>query len=440
MSGLMAARVLHEHFEHVTLLDRDDLPQDAQARRGVPQGNHAHGLLSSGCAALERLFPGLGADLRARGAVDVKMGSELGFFTEGQRIAQADTDMTSLLLSRPLLESYLRERVRSLPNVSILHGREVVELLGSSAAIRGVLVKARNSVDAFELPADLVVDASGRSSRLGEWLERRGLVRAPEERVRIDIGYTSCTYRREPHHAGGLKGLAVAVAPPNRRSAVALAQEGDRWIVTLVGHLGEHAPATHWDMLEFSKHLPTRAVYVLLREAEPLTVPVYMRFPFSQRRHYEQLRTFPEGLLAIGDTLCSFNPSFGQGMSVAALEALQLQSCLQDQAKPLWKRMFRASARIIDTPWTIAVGADLGFPEVEGKRTALGRVLGQYVKQLRRGAIQDPKLALAFLRVAQLLDEPPALLTPSLVFRTLRSSLATPTQPAALQERESIAG
>jgi len=440
MSGLMTARVLRDHYTHVTLLDRDQLPEGVEARRGVPQGNHAHGLLASGCAAVEQLFPGIGAELRARGAIEVNIGRELGFYNEGQRITQVDSDLTTLVLSRALLESHLRERVRGMSNMAVLGGQEVVGLVGTAAAIRGVLVKPRGGHEAVHMPADLVVDATGRSSRLGEWLEDLGLPRAPEERVRVDLTYTSCVYRRTPEQARGLKGIVAAAAPPNRRTGVALAQEGERWIVTLIGYFGEHAQPSHDGMREFSRGLPSQAIYELLREAEPLTQPVQFKFPFSQRRRYEQLRAFPEGLLAVGDTHCSFNPSFGQGMSVAAMEARELQRCLQDRAAPLWKQLFQTSARIIETPWTIAVGADLGYPEVEGKRTAIGRVLGLYLRQLRRGAVHDPQLALAFLRVAQLVDEPAALLAPSVALRTLRSSFAAPSEPVRLLERESFAG
>lgn len=440
ISGLMAARVLHDQFSHVTILDRDQLPQAIAARRGVPQGNHAHGLLSSGCAALERLFPGVSAALQARGALEVKLGRELAFHNEGQRVVAHDADVRSLLLSRALLESHLRERMRALPNVSLREGAQAVGLLGTAAAIRGVLIRQPDSDAPLHLPADLVVDASGRSSRLGEWLEGLGLVRAPEARVQVDLGYTSCTYRLTPDQTAGLKGVIVSAAPPNRRCGVAFAQEGGRWIITLIGYLGEHSAATHAGMREFAAGLPSPAIHELLRKAEPSSEPVSMKFPFSQRRHYEQLQAFPEGLLAVGDTLCSFNPSFGQGMSVAALEALELQRCLQEHVQPLWKHLFRASARLIETPWTIAVGADLNYPEVEGRRTAVGRVLGMYVRQLRRGAVHDPELAIAFLRVAQLIDQPSALLTPRLAYRTLRSRLEAPGEQVSFVERESFAG
>ncbi|HKU41634.1 MAG TPA: hypothetical protein VJR89_25930 [Polyangiales bacterium] len=444
MGGLMAARVLRDHFEQVTVVDRDMLPNAVQPRKAVPQGNHAHGLLCSGRSALEGLFPGFGAELLARGAVDIEISRELRFFNEGQPIQHVASDLKSLLASRALIEGQLRERVRALPNVTIQDRCEVLSLVCTRGQVRGVRVAARDdSTPAQMIGADLVVDAMGRGSRLGGWLLGLGYARAPEERVRIELSYTSCLYRRRPGQARGYKGVVCAIAPPNRRSGLALAQEDDRWIVTLTGYLGEAAYPTHEGMREFARGLANPAVYELLCEAEPIAEPVCMRFPFSQRRHYEQLREFPEGLLAIGDTLCSFNPSFGQGMSVAAQEALVLQACLQRGDSTLWKRMFRESSKLIDTPWTIAVGADLGFPEVEGKRTLVGGLLGRYVRALRRGAVRDPQLSLAFQRVAQLVDAPSSLLTPALVARTLRANLESPALPAeAVQpaQRESFAG
>jgi 2-polyprenyl-6-methoxyphenol hydroxylase-like FAD-dependent oxidoreductase len=440
MSGLMAARVLRDHFEHVTVLERDHLPATRQVRKGVPQGNHAHGLLCSGRQALEHMFPGAVDELIAHGAIDSVLSQDVCFFNEGAALAHFPSELQTLLLSRPLLEGHLRERLQGMANVSIRDGMEAVELIATGRTVRGVRVKARGAELTHSLAAELVLDATGRGSRLSGWLEGMGFAPAPEERVRIDLRYASCVYRRRPDQAGGYKGLIAAVAPPNPRSGVVLAQEGDRWIVTLVGYLGDAPEPTHEGMREFARGLPSPAIYELLSGAEPLGEPIYMRFPFSQRRHYEQLRDFPDGLLAIGDTLCSFNPSFGQGMSVAALQALVLQSCLERGARPLWKRLFRESAKLIDTPWTIAVGADLGFPEVEGKRSLVGSLIGRYVNALRRGAVHDPKLGHAFLRVAQLLDEPSALLAPELMLRTLRASLASPKLALEGRQRESFAG
>lgn len=442
MGGLMAARVLCDHFERVTVLDRDRLPSAFEGRKGVPQGQHAHGLLCGGRLALERLFPGAVDELVAQGAIDCDIADDVRFFNEGEPLARFSSDLRTLLVSRPVLEGYVRARVRQLPQVTIHGELEAVELIAKQRVVCGVRAKARGSAElTHSLSADLVVDASGRGSRMSSWLQALGYVPAPEERVETAIRYASCTYRRRPDDAGGALGVIAAMSPPHKRAGVVLAQERDRWIVTLVGCLGEVPEWTHEGMIDFARGLPHPAIHELIHRAEPLTEPVSMRFPFSQRRRYELLKEFPAGLLALGDSLCSFNPSFGQGMSVAALEALALRDCLQHSRGPLWQQLFRKTAKVIDTPWTIAVGADLAFPEVEGKRTAVGNLIGRYVAALRRGAVRDPELAHAFLRVAQLIDEPAALLTPKLALRTLRANrMAAPQSVFNVGSRESYAG
>jgi len=442
VSGLMAASVLREHFARVTVLDRDRLPKAVEGRKGIPQGAHAHGLLCGGINAIERLFPGCVAELVAQGAIECDIANDVRFFNEGEPLARFASDLRSLLVSRPLLEGHLRARVRQLPNVTLLDGLDVVAPISIQGVVCGVRAKARGSAQiTHSLPAELVVDASGRGSRINSWLQTLGFEPAPEERVHTDIRYASCLYRRRPGDAGGARGLIAAVAPPDKRSGVVLAQENDRWMVTLVGCLGEVPEPTHEGMLAFARGLSNPAIYELMRAAEPEGEPASMRFPYSQRRRYERLDRFPEGLLAIGDTLCSFNPSFGQGMSVAALQAVALRECLQQENEPLWQQLFRKTAKIIDTPWTIAVGADLAYPEVEGKRSAIGNLLGRYVRALRRGAAHDPQLGYAFFRVAQLIDAPAALLKPNIVLRTLRAAKTPPAQLAPeVAQRESFAG
>jgi flavin-dependent dehydrogenase len=418
------------------------LPSAIQTRKGIPQGNHAHGLLRGGRLALERLFPGAAEQLVARGAIDCDMANDVRFFNEGKPLARFSSDLRTLLLSRPLLEGHLRALVQELPNVQIHDGLEAVDLIVKQRVVCGVRAKKRGSVELTQrMDADLVVDASGRGSRMAGWLQTMGFESATEERVHTEIRYSSCTYRRRPEDANGARGVIVAMAPPNKRCGVVLAQEQDSWIVTLVGCLGEQPEPTHEGMIEFARGLPNPAIYELLRNAEPLSEPISFRFPYSQRRRYELLRQFPAGLVGLGDTLCSFNPSFGQGMSVAALQAVALQECLERADGPLWKQLFRRCSKIIDTPWTIAVGADLTYPEVEGKRTAIGNLIGRYVDALRRGAVHDAELGHAFLRVAQLVDEPSSLLTPRLALRTLRASMtAVPKRQVEVAQRESFAG
>jgi 2-polyprenyl-6-methoxyphenol hydroxylase-like FAD-dependent oxidoreductase len=428
MGGLLAARALADHFERVTLVERDRFPNEVAQRKGVPQGRHAHALTASGCGVLERFFPGYYSELIARGAVECEMGEDARWYVAGVRLARVASGLRSLLASRPLIETHTRERLLALANVRALDDCDVLAVTGSAERVDGVRVRPRSGVrEEQTLAANLVVDATGRGSRMPVWLAQLGLPAPEEERVRVDVGYTSCLYRHEPQHLQGDKAVVVAVQPPNRRCGVAARLEDGRWIVTLAGYLGEQAPASHEGLIEYARGLPSSDIYELLREAQPCSEPVTATYRESLRRRYEQLEYFPEGLIVFGDAICSFNPIYGQGMSVAALEAELLGECLGSRGVPgLWRRFFAHAAKVIDSPWSIAVGGDLAFEEVAGKRTFVGNALSAYVRKLQHAGATDERAALAFLRVAQLVAPPSSLLAPAVAARVLFS----PTGPA----------
>src|SRR6185295_11636850 len=161
----------------------------------------------------------------------------------------------------------------------------------------------------------------------------------------------------------GRIGVAIVTEPPNPRSGAALALEGDRWIVSAAGYFGQHPPADEAGFLDFLAGMPSPAMYELARAAEPISDFKTFKFAGSQRRRYEKLRRFPEGYLVFGDAISRFNPVFGQGMTSAALQAEALRDCLAASGAPLWHRFFRRAAHVVDVPWKIATGADLGFAQ-----------------------------------------------------------------------------
>jgi 2-polyprenyl-6-methoxyphenol hydroxylase-like FAD-dependent oxidoreductase len=272
------------------------------------------------------------------------------------------------------------------------------------------------------LTADLVVDATGRGSRSPVWLEALGYRRPEREEVRVHGSYATAMYRRRQEHLDGDRMVITAATRATRRGAAMLAQEGDRWIVTLFGYLGERPPTDPDGFVAWAASLPTPDVHEVITKAELLQAPVPARFPGSIRHRYERLDRFPEGYAVTGDAVCSFNPVYGQGMTVSALEALALRDCLRDGAGQLGQRFFRSAAKMIDIPWGIAVGADLRFPEVEGPRTPKVRMINAYLARLHVAAGSDPVLGRAFLRVVNLIDPPERLMSPELAFRVMRGA------------------
>jgi 2-polyprenyl-6-methoxyphenol hydroxylase-like FAD-dependent oxidoreductase len=427
MSGLMAARVLSRHFERVTVIDRDALPPGVRHRLGVPQGRHGHGLLASGLSALKELFPDLERKLLSAGAVPGDVIGDVRWFQHGYYKAKFTSGFNGLLLSRSLLESAVRQLVTRLPNVTIVDHTHVRGVLTSADrwAFTGVRVQFPGRA-AADVHASLVVDASGRGSASPAWLERLGYEPPRVDDVNIDLCYTTRTFSRRPEDLGGDIGAIIAPLPPDfRRVGFMLAMEGDRWIVTLGGWLGERAPGSLPDFVEFSRTLSQPDIYEVIRSATPLTDAAYHHFACNRRWRYERLDRFPRGFLVIGDALCSFNPLYGQGMSVAALEARALERCLDagDSRLPLWKQFFREAAAVIDTPWTIAAGSDFAFAGVTGAKPAGTDVVNWYLERLHHAASADRTVCRQFFDVANLLAPAPTLFHPSTILRVARGCL-----------------
>ena len=426
MAGLLAARVLADGYGQVTVIDRDELPDTPRHRRGVPHGRHLHALAARGQQALEELFPGLTTDLVTAGAPAGNLLTNARLYLSGHRLRQPDTGLVLLCASRPFLEGHIGARLRAFPNLAFLDACEVVGLATTSDGRRVTGARLRRRVDhrAEELlAADLVIDASGRGSRTPVWLDALGYPRPAREQVRIGLGYATRTYRLPADALHGDLAVLQAATPQHPRTGALQALEGGRWMLTLAGILGDHPPIDPDGFLAFARSLPFPDIHAAIRDAEPLDDPVGFRFPASVRHRYERLDRFPAGLLVLGDAVASFNPIYGQGMSVAALEALTLGHHLERGITPPPRRWFRDLARLVDVPWAMAAGGDLAFPGVQGHRTPKVRLVSGYLTRLQAAAGHDPHLASAFIRVAGLVTPPQSLLHPGVVLRVLRNSL-----------------
>jgi len=413
IGGLVAARVLSEVADTVTVVDRDALPPRPGHRRGVPQSRQLHVLLSQGRAALEELFPGITEELSGRGAPLVDLHGQVHWVNDGFRMRRAPSGITGVGASRPVIEHAVRARVEKLANVELRPGTEAVGLVLHGERVTGLRVAGGGTLD-----ADLVVDAGGRGSRTPVWLREHGFAAPAEERVPVEVTYVTRVYERDPRHLGGLFGALTNATPALPRTGIVAVQEDERFAVALSGVLGAEPPTDDAGFLAFAESLGVPEIAEVVREATPVTDPVRMRYPASVRRRYERLRRFPRGLLVFGDALCSFNPVYGQGMTVAAAEGLLLRRLLAKGGVDA-RRFFRGAAAVLEGPWSIAVGTDLRFPGIPGPRSARVRFVNAYVHRLHRAATADAVLGAAFLRVLNLVDPPTSLLRPSIVARVL---------------------
>ena len=425
MAGLLAARMLADRVDQVTIVERDDLPEEPADRKGVPQGRHAHGLLPSGEQVLRDAFPGIMEDLESGGGQWTTATSVKWWQFGGYRVGVEG--FRGMFFSRCFLENTVRRRVLQMPRVSFVSAG-AQQLIVESGRARGVVVDRDG--ESQNINADLVLDASGRGSQAARWLEAAGFPTPDVAQVTIDMAYATRLYRRTP---GRLPDDAwmITVGEPDRsrRFGVAFPIEGPRWIVTLAGVHGDRAPTDDAGFLGFAETLPTGDVADVIRHEEPLTPAVTHRLPSNQWRHYEKLDRHLPGFLAIGDAICSFNPIYGQGMSSAALQAVALGSSIDAvgvDSPALAGRFYKAAAKVIANPWAIAAGGDFAFPETTGPKPPMVDRINGYVKKVIIASQYDPVVAKAMWEVQGLLAPPPSLMKPQVMARVLRTARKGP--------------
>lgn len=438
MGGLLAARVLADRYAEVLLVDRDEVTGVTGYRQGVPHGRHAHGLVARGHQILESHFPGLTDDLQAAGVKPGDFSGDIRWYVEGRRMLPSRSGLLSAPATRPVLEHQVRSRVQALPNVRILERHDIVGLVTTPdrKRVTGARVQRRAAGSQEQvLDADLVIDTTGRGSRTPAWLEELGYARPTEDRVKVDLAYTTRHYRLAEDPFGDDLAIIPAATPASPRGAFFYRMPGNdgRVELSLTGVLGDHPPTDPDGFLAFVRSLPVPQIYQAVRGAEPIDDPVTFRFPASVRRRYERLTSFPTGLLVLGDAVCSFNPIYAQGMTAAALGSLVLAEQLR-RGEPEPLAFFRGLAAQLASPWDFSAGADLGYAGVEGRRTAKIRLANAYVPRLQRAATRDARLTDAFIRVAGLIDPPSSLMRPATLLRVLRHSRPRANTPAAQSE------
>ena len=424
MAGMFAARVLSEHFQRVTVVDRDRYDDNSEYRSGVPQSRHLHILLERGQRIARELFPELESQLVAAGVPLLNMGRDVEFVTFGGKVLRYHSRHELRSSSRGWLENTLRSHLRQQPELGLVEGVDVHSLyVRADGQVCGVRGKRKHGEE-FVLYADLVVDASGRNSKALEWLGALGYAAPGITTINAFLGYATRWFRIAPRAATPWRAVLTGAQPTsNPRGGALFPVEGDRWVVTLAG-IGEHRPPTDdAGFLEFTRRLSTPTIYEAIKDAEPLS-PVYgYRRTENRWVHFERLSRWPEGFVVLGDAACAFNPVYGQGMTVSAMEASLLGELLEVQGadiRGLSRRFQRRLPQVLKAPWLLATGEDFRWPTTEGgKPDAATRVAHWYVDRVFEIMSSRADVVETFLAVQHLLAAPTALFRPTIFARVM---------------------
>ena len=423
IGGLTAAKALASHFEQVTVLERDALPSQPQARTGTPQSRQVHVLLRGGLDALIGFLPGFETELERAGAVRARVGSEIRVESPGfDPFPRRDLAFDTLCMTRPLVEFVARHLVEQQGNIAFRPRCRVTRLLTSPDQSAVVGVRCDVAGDSTTLAADLVVDASSRGTLTLEALDSAGMPRPTETEIGIDLGYATATFEMPRNAPHDWRAVIHRPAVDSGRGGFVFPIENNRWHVNLNAIHGETPPDDIKDFIAFAKTLRTPTIYDAIKDATAVG-PIY-RFglPSSVRRRFETLERFPERLLPIGDAICRFNPAFGQGMSVVAQQAGALGRLLDARAatggglEGLARAFFAVIQDVLAAPWSAAEN-DFIYPKTRGQRPANFQQRLNYSGALLKVAAGDADVHRILFEVNNLVKPPSALRDPHITSR-----------------------
>jgi 2-polyprenyl-6-methoxyphenol hydroxylase-like FAD-dependent oxidoreductase len=404
LSGLLAARVLSDHCDRVTVVERDQFPDEAAYRSGVPQARHLHLLLAKGREIFVQFFPTFEADFRELGISSIDIGYDTAVYTAAGWTKRIRTGVISNPASRATIDWYVRSQLLQRPNIAFVEHADAQSLVSDGTRVTGVTVLNRDDQSTQTIEADLVVDASGRLSKTPEWLAALGYPTPPRTIVNSHLSYATRWYEIPDNPIFDRHILLVTALPAegNFRGGGIQVVEGSQWVVTLAGINKVYPPTDEEGFLEFARQLASPIIYDAIKSAKP-TSPIYgYRRTENIWNHYERLPRHPQRFVVMGDAYCGFNPVYGQGMSVAAMEAQKLDALLR-QHGPLNldpATFYQALAKVIENPWLLATGEDLRYPGTEGDRPGpLVRLAQKYIERVIAVLPLEEEVARTFIKI-----------------------------------------
>jgi 2-polyprenyl-6-methoxyphenol hydroxylase-like FAD-dependent oxidoreductase len=422
VAGLLAARVLSDFFQEVVLIERDAHLTGSVFRQGVPQERHIHTLLARGRNIIERLYPGFDGELAAIGAPLLHWGKDTRILSIGGYLRQVDLGISARGHSRPTLEWVLRRRTAQIDNVIVRSGCEIAGLIVENDIVRGIRFRDR---DEQQVRADFLIDAMGRNSKSVHWLKDLSYPMPPETNVDPLLGYATRWYRLPQNTKLDIPAVLIqpGAIPGLNRGAAAGMVEDQKVIVTLAGMSGDYPPTDEAGFMAFARSLPDRTIEQWIGQLEPIT-PIYGYRATNRLRHYERLKNYPDRFIAIGDATCTLNPIYGQGMTLAAMQAEMLQQELLHVTSldGFARRFHRHLAKVNRIPWLLATSEDRRFPLTEGTPpNILERIMHVYLIMLFRAAAHDIYVAQSILKTMHFVMHPVGLFQPRIIMGMLLS-------------------
>lgn len=433
IGGMMAARVLADHYDEVVLVERDHIPPGVENRPGVPQARHLHFLMKRGLMVVDQLFPGVKADLLAAGSHVVDQGTDFRILYRYGWSPRVKTGLEIITFTRPLLESTMRRHLAQNEKIRFVEGFEVAGLVTSEdrSTVTGIRIVPRRRVEGETeeqiLRADLVVDSAGRMSPAPQWLEEIGYAAPEESEVDAFWGYATRIYEPPAGWQADFKILLVMNRPPYQpRAGIIQPIEGGRWLVTIAGVMHDYPPTEEEGFLQFARSLSSPELYNAISQARPLTKIWGYRRTSNRLRQYDKLAKMPKGFVTLGDSVCAFNPVYGLGMTLTGMEVEELQRCLRESngGRTLDPLTFqKAVGKLVTAPWALTTGEDLRWPATQGgKITAKVKVMHWYIEQVIRLIPQSEEVFRRFQEVNHMLKAPTALFHPAVLGPVLRQA------------------
>jgi len=425
IAGCLTARVLSDYFDKVTIFEADTPPDEAVPRKGVPQGNHIHTLLAGGTAVIRKYFPAIHDDLVAAGADYGDPQIKWRLFTGGAWTQRIPSGMGSYTMSRPLLEAAVRKHTLAIPNITLQVATPVSAYTWdeSTTTVTGVTLESSGE----SIKADFVADVSGRNSKASDWIKTVGFTSPERSNIGIDVGYTTFVVAEPPNNPRNWNILYTIQKeiPADTRGGGIFCIEGGRYQVSAQGYHKDYAP-TDWEgFLAYFKSHPFPVIYETIKNCEPIGEAIEYRYAAYLRRHYEKLSDFPKGLVVLGDAICSLNPVYGQGMTVAAKEVEHLDQCLRQCvpsghiADKFALEFFKGATKFVDAAWDAITVEDFRYPQTRGQRPK-GYAFAKWLnRRFFALTATDKEFSLAFTKVLALVEPPESILKPKYLFKAL---------------------